>query len=106
MHWIYFAVIEPSAIRYNVRLLVGVRRSATIGITGALRSIPTKVLFAMLNWIHTELLAEHMVKFTALSHWHIAPPGCSSILEIDIDYPSVESCFNRGPDFLIASGSD
>ena len=40
---------------HNVGLLDGVRRSASIHITGALLTIPTKALIAMFNWLPTEL---------------------------------------------------
>ena len=52
-----------------------------------IRATPTKALFAVINWLSTELLAEQVTKFTvprlsALSHWRIVLYGHSSILEI------------------------
>ena len=71
----------------------------------------------MLNWIPTELFAKQVAKFTAtrlsaLSHWLIVPCGHSSILDIDpvasldIDYLSVEYCFDGDFNLLIPSRSD
>ena len=111
-----FNVIEITFYIYSL-YIKNPRRSAAIRITDALRTTFTKALVAMLNWIPTELFAKQVAKFTstrlsALSHWLIVPCGHSSILDIDpvasldIDYLSVEYCFDGDFNLLIPSRSD
>ena len=70
---------------HSLRLLDGVRRSAAIDITRALRTFLTKALFTMRNYLSTELFAKQEVseRLNTLSHWHVVPSGHSSIFKID-----------------------
>ena len=91
------------------------KKFAAIRITGALNTTLTNALFVMLNWLHTELIAKQVAKFTAtkfnaLSCWLIVALDHSSRLEIDpvahlgIDYLTVEYCL--GFNFEIPNRSD
>ena len=103
--------------QHNVRLLDIFRRPAATYITGAVRTTPTKALFAMLDWVSTMFLAKQTAKFAAiklntLSCWHIVPSGHSTLLEVDpvvsvnIDYLPDEYCFDRDFPFLILCMND
>ena len=90
MRWIYSALIEPNHL-YGVAFwrTAGIMLdSLTVSEGPQIFTTPTKVLFAMLNWLPTEIFAKQMAKSTAtrlnaLSRWHIVTYGHSSFLEID-----------------------
>ena len=72
-------------------------------------------LFAMVNWLPTEILAKQAAKFpttrlNALSRWHIVPSDHSPILDpvapVNIDYFPAEYCLDRGFHLLIPSRDD
>ena len=104
--WIYSAVVESNLLycvvfwwialdkQCNVRLLDKVRKSVTIHITSALRTKPTKALFARLNWLSTALLAKWaakvaVIRLNALTRWDTAPSGHSIILGVDPLAPEI-----------------
>ena len=76
--------------------------------TGALRTSPTKALFAMLNWLPTVRRAKQTAKFAAirlnvLPRWRIVPSGHSTFLEVapvNIDYLPADFCLDRGFHFF------
>ena len=98
-------------------------RSTAFYIADALPTIPTKVLFAMINWLPTVLLVKRAAKFAAtrlndLSRLHIISYGysftskVSRMATLNIDYPPkvipiyTEYYFDRSFNFLIPSSAN
>ena len=86
---VWWKALDKMSLCYDINKVM---RTSAVLVTGAMRSTPTKALFAMLNWLPANLLVRQTaintaIRLSAAGDWRERTYGHSSILRIIDDLP-------------------